>query len=139
VDDDNDGLSDSLELAAGSSTILLDTDGDGLTDFEEVAWDGDPDTYIPGADLDPASDDTDGDGLLDPVDPIPLLFNFNDGDIVTDGDVNAGDYLIAMRVVLGLTPVTNDMLAHIDLYPDSAPDGLITIQDLILLLQLFFM
>ena len=138
VDDDNDGLSDSLELTAGSSTILLDTDGDGLTDYEEVAYDGDPNTYTPGADLNPALDDTDGDGLLDAVDPIPLLFNFNDGDVVTDGDVNTGDYLVVTRVVLGLTPVTNDILAHADLYPDGAPDGQVTIQDLILLLQLLF-
>lgn len=135
ADDDNDGLSDSLEQAAGSSSILLDTDGDGLTDFEEVAWDGDPNTYIPGADLNPASDDTDSDGLPDPVDPIPLVFNYNDGDVVTDSNVNAGDYLVVMRTVLGLTPVTDHMLAHADLYPDGTPDGLITIQDLILLLQ----
>ena len=136
LDDDNDGLSDNLEQSAGSSSILLDTDGDGLTDFEEVAWDGDPNSYIPGADLNPASEDTDGDGLLDPVDPVPLLFNFNDGDVVTDSDVNAGDYLVVMRAVLGLAPVSNDMLAHADLYPNGAPDGLITIQDLILLQKL---
>ncbi len=139
LDDDNDGLSDLLEQSAGSSTILIDTDGDGLSDFEEVSWDGDPNTYIPGADLNPASVDTDGDGLLDPVDPIPLIFNFADGDVVTDGVVNAGDYLVVMRTVLGLTLVTNDMLAHADLYPDGVPDGLITIQDLILLQQLLLM
>ena len=136
LDDDNDGLSDLLEQTAGSSTTLLDTDGDGLTDFEEVAWDGDANTYLPGFDLNPGSEDTDDDGLFDAVDPVPLLFNFNDGDVVTDSDVNAGDYLVVMRAVLGLTPVTNDMLAHADLYPNGAPDGLITMQDLILLLQL---
>jgi len=136
ADDDNDGLSDSLEQAAGSSSILLDTDGDGLTDFEEVAWDGDPDTYTAGADLNPNAEDTDLDGLLDQVDPVPLLFNFNDGDVVTDGDVNAGDYLVVMRAVLGLTPVTDDMLTHADLYPQGTPDGSITLQDLVLLLQL---
>jgi DNA-binding beta-propeller fold protein YncE len=139
LDDDNDGLSDILEQTAGSSSILIDTDGDGLSDFDEVSYDGDPNTYTPGADLNPASDDTDGDGLLDPVDPVPLVFNFNDGDAVTDGDVNAGDYLVVLRAVLGLTPVTNNILAHADLYPDGAPDGLITIQDLILLMQLSLM
>jgi YVTN family beta-propeller protein len=139
ADDDNDGLSDSLEQIAGSSSILLDTDGDGLTDFEEVAWDGDPNTYTAGVDLNPNEEDTDFDGLLDQVDPAPLLFNFNDGDVVTDGDVNAGDYLVVMRAVLGLTPVTDDMLAHADLYPQGAPDGLITLQDLVLLLQLSLM
>jgi hypothetical protein len=136
LDDDNDGLSDLLEQIAGSSSILIDTDGDGLTDYDEVSYDGHSNTYIQGADLDPASDDTDGDGLLDPVDPIPLLFNFNDGDVATDGDVNAGDYLVILRAILGLTPVTNNMLAHNDLYPTGAPDGIITIQDLILLQQL---
>ncbi|MDH3921933.1 MAG: hypothetical protein OES28_03835, partial [Desulfobulbaceae bacterium] len=129
-------LSDNLEQAAGSSSILLDTDGDGLTDFEEVAWDGDPDTYTAGVDLNPNEQDTDFDGLLDQVDPVPLLFNFNDGDVVTDGDVNAGDYLVVMRAVLGLTPVTDDMLTHADLYPQGTPDGSITLQDLVLLLQL---
>jgi hypothetical protein len=64
-----------------------------------------------------------------------LVINFNDGDVVTDGEVNAGDYLMVMRAVIRLIPVTDDMLAHSDLYPD----GLITIQDLILLLQLLFM
>jgi hypothetical protein len=87
----------------------------------------------------PVSPIVDSDGLLDPVDPIPLIFNFNNGDVVTDGDVNAGDYLVVMRAVLGLTPVTNDMLAHTDLYPDGAPNGLITIQDLILLQQFLLM
>ena len=114
TDDDNDGLSDSLEQTAGSNPLLIDTDGDGLTDFEEVSWDDDPGTYTPGADLNPASSDTDGDGLSDASDPIPLVINFNDGDVVTDGEVNAGDYLMVMRAVIGLTPVTDNMLAHSD-------------------------
>jgi hypothetical protein len=138
TDDGNDGLSDSLEQTAGSNPLLIDTDGDGLTDFEEVSWDDDPGTYTPGADLNPASSDTDGDGLSDARDPIPLLINFNDGDVVTDGEVNVGDYLMVMRAVIGLTPVTDNMLAHSDLYPDGTPDGLIT-QDRILLQQLLFM
>ncbi len=142
LDDDNDGLSDLLEQSAGSSTILIDTDGDGLTDFEEVAWDGDPNSYTPGADLNPASADTDGDGLLDPVDPIPLAFNFNDGDVAPlppgtlDNAVNAGDLWVLTRAVLGLIPVDNHLLQHGDLYPSGAPDGVINIQDLILITQM---
>lgn len=46
---------------------------------------------------------------------------------------------MVMRAVIGLIPVTDNMLAHSDLYPDGTPDGLITIQDLILLQQLLFM
>ncbi|MDH3981206.1 MAG: thrombospondin type 3 repeat-containing protein [Gammaproteobacteria bacterium] len=141
LDDDNDGLSDNLEQSAGSSSVLIDTDGDGLTDFEEVAWDGDPNSYTPGTDLNPAAADTDGDGLDDASDPIPLVFNFNDGDVAPlppgtlDGMVTAGDYLVLSRAVLGLIPTDNHLLAHGDLYPVGAPDGVINLQDLILLLQ----
>jgi Mg-chelatase subunit ChlD len=43
-----------------------DVDGDGLTDYEEVNYDGDPDSYEPGAsDTDVAASDTDGDHLTD--------------------------------------------------------------------------
>jgi YVTN family beta-propeller protein len=141
LDDDNDGLSDLLEQSAGSSTTLIDTDGDGLTDFEEVAWDGDPNSYTPGVDLDPANADTDGDGLPDGSDPDPLVPLVSpDGDLAPlgapDGVVNAGDLAIAIRIALGLlTPGTLE-LAHGDVYPAGAPDGIINIQDLILITQM---
>ena len=139
-DDDNDGVSDALEGLAGSSTVLIDSDADGLTDYQEIAWDGDPNNYTPGADLNPASADTDGDGLPDGSDPVPLVFNFNDGDVAPpgnlDGVVNAADLLVLMRAVLGLTVVDDLLLGHADLYPLGAPDGVIDLRDLILLTQL---
>jgi hypothetical protein len=42
-----------------------------------------------------------------------------------------------MQLVLGIKQVTNLELAHADLYPDGAPDGVITLSDYLLLLQRF--
>lgn len=74
-DDDNDGLDDAFELSLGSNPLLADTDGDGLSDYAEVSYDGDASTYTPGADLNPLTADSDGDGRADGVDPTPLTFN----------------------------------------------------------------
>jgi M6 family metalloprotease-like protein len=107
-----------------------DTDGDGLTDGDEVLNTG----------TDPTNTDTDGDGLSDLVDPIPLTFNYNDGDVAPlgapDGLLNAADLLVTTRIVLGLVPVTSLELSHADLYPPGAPDGVIDLSDLILLTNL---
>jgi lysophospholipase L1-like esterase len=140
ADADGDGLGNLLEFQLGTNAFLMDTDGDGLDDFAEVAYDGDASAYTQGQDPDPLLPDTDTDGLADGNDPIPLDFNFADGDLAPlgapDGQVNAGDYLLALRITLGLLTVTSPQLAHGDLYPPGAPDGVINIQDLILLQQL---
>ncbi|MEQ8515838.1 MAG: hypothetical protein RIC38_09565, partial [Chromatocurvus sp.] len=72
-DIDGDGLDNHVEIALGTHTYLFDTDGDGLDDLTEVAMDGDPAGYTAGLDTDPTNPDTDGDGLVDGVDPAPLL------------------------------------------------------------------
>ena len=139
TDDDNDGLADTLEASIGTDPFLVDTDGDGLSDYDEVAWDGDATAYVAGQDLDPLSPDTDNDGYLDATDPIPLTYNYGDGDLAPlgapDGVVDVADYLLAERIVLGAVPQTTLELAHGDLYPPGAPDGVIDISDLILLLR----
>ncbi|GMQ88403.1 MAG: hypothetical protein BMS9Abin08_1646 [Gammaproteobacteria bacterium] len=135
-DDDNDGLTDFFESIIGTNSLLVDSDGDSLSDGAEVGYDGDITQYTPGQDLNPLSNDTDGDGLLDAVDPIPLTVNLADGDMNADGNFDAGDLLITVRIVLGLLTTTNTHLAHGDLYPAGAPDGVINIQDLILLQKL---
>ncbi len=139
-DDDNDSLSDVFENSIGSNPFLWDTDGDGLSDYEEVAYDGDATTYTPGQDLNPLSADTDGDLIPDNVDPIPLTFNFNDGDLAPlgnpDGIINAADFTVLTRIVLGHITPDNLELSHGDIYPKGAPDGLINVSDLILLRQL---
>jgi 6-phosphogluconolactonase (cycloisomerase 2 family) len=140
TDDDNDGVSDTLEIAAGSSTVLVDTDGDGLTDLQEIGWDGNAGAYTPGADLDPANPDTDGDGVNDAADASPLVFNYNDGDVAPpgglDGQVNSADIAIVTRAVLGVIPVDSVLLGHADLYPSGAADGKIDLRDLLLLIKL---
>lgn len=64
-DDDNDGLADLLEIQIGTDPLLVDTDGDGLSDYFEVAFDGNVGAYTAGVDLNPLSADTDGDTLSD--------------------------------------------------------------------------
>ncbi|MFZ5443974.1 MAG: Ig-like domain-containing protein, partial [Myxococcota bacterium] len=82
-DTDGDGLTDDDELSRGTDPNNPDTDGDGLTDGQEVTAGTDP--------LDADSDDdgvrdgqdgvtdTDGDGRIDALDPD------SDGDGVNDG------------------------------------------------------
>lgn len=62
IDTDGDGLTDAEEISLGTSPIVADSDDDGLSDFEEVR------TWL----TDPLLADTDGDG-------------FNDGDEVAGG------------------------------------------------------
>lgn len=140
ADDDNDGLSDTLEGTLGTNSLLTDSDGDTLSDFDEVNYDGDPNNYTPGIDLNPLLVDTDSDSINDNLDPIPLSFNFNDADLAPlnapDGNINAADLLIAIKIVLNQIPVENSQLAHGDVYPPGNPDGEINTQDLILITKM---
>jgi subtilisin family serine protease len=113
TDNDNDGLSDTLEAALGTDPLLADTDSDGLTDYVEVDWGGDPLTYTEGEDLNPLLADTDGDGFGDGMeiaadhDPLVDADTPVWGDINDDGAVNAADILLATRAVLGLIDLTD--------------------------------
>lgn len=124
-DIDEDGLLNSQELTLGTNPRALDSDGDGLDDGYEVNVLG----------TDPTRDDTDNDGLLDAVDPYPLVPA--DGDVAPlgapDSVVNAADYAVMQRIVLGQVPVTTEILGHGDLYPPGAPDGVIDLADLVVL------
>jgi choice-of-anchor B domain-containing protein len=139
-DQDGDGLDDLLETSLGTDPLLMDSDGDGLTDHQEVDFDGNAQVYTPGSDTDPLSMDTDLDGYTDGLDPLPLVFNFADGDIAPlgapDGQINAADYLIAVRVTLGHVTASALELSHGDVYPPGAPDGLLNMSDLLLIRQL---
>jgi hypothetical protein len=139
-DDDNDGLSDTDEAALGTDPFNPDTDGDGISDYDETLYDGVV-GYNPDTDTNPLSSNTDGDAYPDGTDPIPTLYNYEDGDVAPygspDSETNAGDVLVCMQLVLGIKPVTNLELAHVDLYPVDAPDGVITLSDYLLLLERF--
>ncbi|HYQ72896.1 MAG TPA: multicopper oxidase domain-containing protein, partial [Gammaproteobacteria bacterium] len=145
-DDDNDGLGDAQETAAGTNPLLVDSDGDGLVDgaggVVPIAMlpdgvDADVDGFIDG-ELDfatsPVTADTDGDQIddgievangSDPTDPAsyPTLA---DADLAPfgnpDGQVNAADLLIALRILLdNLTPGVLQ-LAHGDMDGDHDID-----------------
>ena len=142
ADDDNDGLTDLEEenfdgtpgYNPGTDTdpFSADTDGDGLNDFDEIYYDGVA-GYTPGTDTNPLSANTDSDAYADGVDPIPLHFNFEDGDVApwgaADGRVDVGDLLVCMQLVIGLKETTADDLAHADLHPVGEPDGRISLGD----------
>jgi hypothetical protein len=129
-------LSDSADF--NIDVAVLDSDADGLSDYDEINIYGtlpdDPDTdgdFI-----------NDGDEIINASDPLdPLSWpNFADGDIAPlgspDGLINAADYLVMQRIVLGEASATSLELAHGDLYPAGAADGIINTSDLILLLKL---
>jgi hypothetical protein len=134
-DDDNDGLTDTEEGAIGTDPFDADSDDDSISDYDETLFNTIAGYQI-GEDTDPNKPDTDADGLNDNVDPIPLLYNFADGDVVTNGSVDAGDLLYTMQIVVGLREETDHARAHVDLYPPGAPDAAIDLRDYVLLLQL---
>ena len=138
-DDDNDGLSDTFEISINTNQFLADTDGDTVSDFTEVNFDGLA-AYDTNFDMNPLSPNTDNDAYLDDVDTLPINFNYDDGDVAPYGAPNTiidtGDLLIGMQLILGIKQTTNLEKAHMDLYPSGAPDGEITLSDYILLQQL---
>ena len=143
TDDDNDGLSDVLEATIGSNPLLIDSDGDTLSDFFEVNFDGDPNSYIPGSDLNPLAVDSDTDGFNDDVEigigsnPLDILSIPADGDINNDGSVNAADLLLATQIALGSKMPTADEMLHGDVAPLIAgvpnPDGVFNTADLLVI------
>jgi hypothetical protein len=148
-DDDNDGLTDVAEEnfdgvpgydpATDTDPFNADTDGDGMNDFDELNYDGDP-AYNAATDADPLSNNTDGDAYLDGADPVPLHFNFEDGNLAPwgarDTDINVGDLLVCAQIVIGLKVPSDEDLAHGDLYPVGAPDGKIGLSDYVQLQKL---
>lgn len=129
-DTDGDGLTNTQEVVYGTNPANPDTDGDGLTDWKEVNVHN----------TNPLRPDTDGDGLTDGeevniygTDPNVS----NKGDLAPrsapDGVVDAADYVVMQRIVLGEIQPTARELAQGDLYPVSVPDGVIDMSDLIVL------
>ena len=125
-DDDNPGQTDTDQDGQGDACDS-DDDDDGLTDDEELAIGTDP--------LDP---DTDDDQLGDATDPLPLIFNYADGNVAPrgdiDGSVDTGDLVVCMQFVLGILEPTDLEKAHADIFPENDPDGLINLSDYIKLL-----
>ena len=156
-DDDGDDLSDALETGFFlTNPLLVDSDGDGLVDgYDGVVLlaelpggvDFNGDGYVDGElglgtePTDPDSDDdtfSDGEEIAagtDPLDPLDLPVTV-DGNVAPrgniDNEVNAADYLVMMRFVLGLETPDGLEIARGDL--DGS--GVIDLPDLILLMQI---
>jgi hypothetical protein len=123
-DADNDGLCDGPNTVSGvcvggedlnangvldsgeSDPALTDTDGDGLTDYEEVITYG---TY-------PDDPDSDNDGYMDdeeiaagsnPLDQYSVPTTAVPGDVTGDGIVNVADVLVCTRILLGQDTTTD--------------------------------
>jgi len=156
-DDDNDGVRDADEVAAGSNPLNVDTDGDGLVDGADgliavglvaggvdVNGDGFADGELDYG-TNPVLSDTDGDGFTDgeeavsgtnPLDNMsfPIIA---DGDLSVDGVVNVADVLIGLRIIIGQLSLTPLLQSHGDVAPLSnglpAPDGQFTLGDLIVI------
>jgi hypothetical protein len=138
-DDDNDGDPD------GTDPLPLDTDNDGLNN--DVDDDDDNDGLLDDVN-DPFLLDTDNNGtpndidtdddndlILDVNDPLPLDFNYADGDLDASGDVNAADILLAEQITLGLLTATTLHLQHGDVRPEGALDGIIDLRDTLMIVR----
>ena len=142
---DGDGLSDALEAAMGTDPLDIDSDDDGLTDYQEVAWDGNAAAYSGVLDTDPLNSDTDGDGVIDGTESLAGTDPLDDtdalvwGDIDNNGAVNAADVLLATRAALGTLILDDAQLARGNVaplvggQPASAPDDDFNVADLLLI------
>ncbi len=70
VDTDGDGLTDDIEADLRTDPELADTDGDTISDYDEIGGDT---TYDRDVDTNPRQADTDGDGYPDNEDDDPLV------------------------------------------------------------------
>jgi hypothetical protein len=125
VDSDGDGLTDDEENTLGTNPNSVDSDGDGLADGA--------DGFVPLAAL-PGGVDGDGDGFVDGeqdlgTDPT----HSNTGDVAPlgspDGQFNAGDLVVMTRLVTGIEAPT----ALESVLADINNDGQINAADMLLL------
>ena len=98
VDPDDDNIDDFTEDYYGTNKSNADTDGDGLTDYQEIflerAFESTKDSYgFILAPSDPLNADSDGDGLDDSIEMLILYSNPNYWD--TDGDGFADNIEVA--------------------------------------------
>ena len=135
-DTDGDGLTDVDEVNVyNTNPDLADTDLDGLSDGDEV------NLYL----TDPTKPDTDGDGVNDGdeiaagTDPLNIL-SFPivaDGDLNDDGQVDIRDVMLGMQIINGEITPTAEQLQHGDVAPliDSVPvpNGVFNVGDVLLI------
>ena len=120
IDTDGDQLTNKQEISYGTNALLSDTDGDGLSDYAEVI------TYF----TNPNQSDTDGDGLSDYYEIVTYGTNplaSNRGDLAPrgqpDGIINAGDAVVMSRLASGSIAATATELTLGDLNYNSTLDA----------------
>lgn len=129
-----DHTSKGLAFGGAQPSAEADSDGDGVSDLDEVSRDGNPDDILRGTDTDPFNPDTDGDGLTDgeeinthgtdPLDPDTDADGLSDGDEVNvhntdplDPDTDDDGLSDLHEVALGTDPAIADSDG------DGLPDG----------------
>lgn len=103
VDEDGDGLDREQEAQLGTSDYNADSDGDGLSDYDEVFLYG----------TDPTKADTDGDGMQDGWEVghgLNPLVNDASGDNDGDGVSNSDEYLQGRDPCAGATNDTTGVV-----------------------------
>ncbi|TET28845.1 MAG: hypothetical protein E3J70_08650 [Candidatus Heimdallarchaeota archaeon] len=108
-DSDNDGLYDGMEYWFGTSQFSTDTDGDGISDYDEITTET---TYI----TKPLLLDSDGDGLTDNEEIFGISYLHYNGTMITV-------YLHPNRVDSDFDGITdnNEIIWQLD--PTDAMDG----------------
>ncbi|HUT40310.1 MAG TPA: S8 family serine peptidase [Gammaproteobacteria bacterium] len=115
IDSDADGLSNVMEIQLGTDALNPDTDGDTLSDGDEVNVHG----------TDPLDTDTDGDlvddgaEVLAGTDPNNAASFPGDGDVTEDGTIDIRDMLLGLRHLQGLVTLTPAQQAHGDVTRDG--------------------
>lgn len=134
LDQDGDGLPDHEELLVGTDPLDIDTDGDGLDDFSEVLHDSSP-LHVD-TDLDGLSDFDERRHGTDPRNADTDTDGITDGEEVhlvgTDphNDDTDGDGLLdGDEYMLGGDPLTFDLWAGNDRLADADGDGVSDIDE----------
>jgi subtilisin family serine protease len=115
IDSDSDGLSNVAEIQLGTGVLNPDTDGDTLSDGDEVT------VYA----TNPLAIDSDGDmagdaaEVLAGTDPNDAASFPGDGDLTEDGTVDIRDILLGLQYLQGLADLTPPQQAHGDVTQDG--------------------